>query len=273
MPFLNELAKMLGPRVLRKLYYSPVGPELLKIYDRVNKNNDKLEVYETKQGFKMFLSPARFGERAIIHNAYEPEVVALFSSLLRKDSIVFDIGSWIGLYALLAATKSKQVIVLEINPDNIARIKDNISLNEGFEKVIKVLNIGASNKRALAVLDERESTLMNRVRVLDMPENKIDGQGAIIVDTLDNITSNLDIKQIGLMMMDIEGHEIYALEGMKELLSRKAVKHLIVEVHPKILEEIGSKDVEVIQILKNSGYKVDKFHKESVAAYHIHAYS
>jgi FkbM family methyltransferase len=263
---------MLPPQMLRKLYYSPVGTPLVRIYDRVNKNNDKLEVYETKQGFKMFLSPARVVERAIIYNAFEPGVIALFSSLLRKDSIVFDIGSWHGIYALLAATKAKQVIALEINPDNIARIKDNISLNEGFDKVIKVFNIGASNKRAIGVLDVRESALMNRIRVLDMPEQKTDRQAAIIVDTLDNIASNLDIKQIELMLIDIEGHEIYALEGMRELLSRKAVKHLIIEVHPKILEEIGTKDVEVIQILKNSGYKVDKFHKDSEAAYHIHAY-
>jgi FkbM family methyltransferase len=273
MPLLNRLAKRLPPRVLRKLYYAPLGPHLVKIYDIVNKNNDKLEIYETEQGFKMYLSPARPGERAIIYNAYEPEVVALFTSLLQKDSIVFDIGSWIGIYALLAATKAKQVIVLEVNPDNIARIKDNISLNEGFDKVIKVLNTGASNKKTLAVLDKRESRLMDRVRVIDIPERKTDGQNSILVDTLDNIAANLDIKQIGLVMMDIEGHEIYALEGMKELLSKKAVKHLIIEVHLKILKEVGNTDAEVIQILKNSGYNVDKFHKESEGVYHIHAYS
>jgi hypothetical protein len=75
------------------------------------------------------------------------------------------------------------------------------------------------------------------------------------------------------MMMDIEAHEIYALEGMKELLSKKPVKHLIIEVHPKTLQEIGKTDADIIPLLENSGYKVDKFHKESESAYHIHAYS
>jgi hypothetical protein len=60
---------------------------------------------------------------------------------------------------------------------------------------------------------------------------------------------------------------------MKELLSKKAVKHLIMEVHLTFLHEIGRTDAEVIQILENSGYKVDKFHKESEAACHIYAYS
>jgi hypothetical protein len=110
-------------------------------------------------------------------------------------------------------------------------------------------------------------------RVLDMPESKADAKDAIRVDTLDNITTHLDIKHIDLVMMDIEAHETYALEGMKELLSKKAVNHLIIEVHPKILQEIGKTDAEVIWILENSGYKVHKFHKESEAAYHIHAYS
>jgi FkbM family methyltransferase len=219
----------------------------------------------------MYLSPAAPGERAIIYNAYEPEVVALFTSLLHKDSIVFDIGAWIGNYTLLAATKAKQVIALETNSDSIIRINDNISLNEGFEKIITVLNIGVSNKRAFASLDKRESRSMDRV--LDMPESKTDVEDTIRVDTLDNIAANLDIKHIDLVMMDVEAHEIYALEGMKELLSKKAVKHLIMEVHPKILQEIGKTDAEVIRILENSGYKVDKFHNESEAAYYVHAYS
>jgi FkbM family methyltransferase len=219
----------------------------------------------------MYLSPTAPGERAIIYNAYEPEVVALFASLLDKDSVVFDIGAWIGNYTLLAATRAKQVIALETNPENISRINDNLSLNEGFDKIITVLNIGASNKKTVAALDKRESRIMDRV--LDMPEGKTDAEDVIRVDTLDNIAANLDIKHIDLVMMDIEAHEIYALEGMKELLSKKAVKHLIIEVHPKFLQEIGRTDAEVIQILENSGYKVDKFHKESEAAYHIHAYS
>jgi FkbM family methyltransferase len=226
MPFLNKLAKKLPTRMLRKMYYSPVGSKLVKIYDNVNKDNDKLEVYETRQGFKMYLSPAAPGERAIIYNAYEPEVVALFTSLLHKDSIVFDIGAWIGNYTLLAATKAKQVIALETNHDNINRINDNISLNVGFDKIITVLNTGASNKKTIASLDKGESRLMGRV--LDMPESKTDLEDTISVDTLDNIAANLDIKHIDLVIMDVEAHEIYALEGMKNCYrTGKASRHKV----------------------------------------------
>ena len=108
-------------------------------------------------------------------------------------------------------------------------------------------------------------------RVLDKLELKTDEEDAIKIDTLDNITADLGIKHIDLVMMDIEGHEIHALEGMKELLSKKAMKHLTIEIHPAILREIGISDAEVIQILARTCYKVDKFHKESDAAYDIQA--
>jgi hypothetical protein len=91
----------------------------------------------------------------------------------------------------LAAAKAKQVIALEMNPDNISRINDNLPLNEGIDKIITVLNIGANNKKTVAALDKREGRLMNRV--LDMSEGKTDVEDAIRVDTLDHLAANLDI--------------------------------------------------------------------------------
>jgi len=57
-----------------------------------------------------------------------------------------------------------------------------LSLNEGFDKIITVLNIGVSNKKTVASLDKRESRSMDRV--LDMPEGKTDLDDTIRVDTL-----------------------------------------------------------------------------------------
>ena len=105
-----------------------------------------------------------------------------------------------------------------------------------------------ATKRLLQHLTNDKSRIMDRV--LEMPESKTDAEDAIRLDTLDNITANLDIKHIDLVMMDIEAYEIYALEGMKELLSKKAVKHLIVEVHPEFLQEIGGLMLKLFRYLK-----------------------
>jgi hypothetical protein len=48
------------------------------------------------------------------------------------------------------------------------------------------------------------------------------------VVTLDNIAANLDIKHIDLVIMDVEAHEIYALEGMKNCYrTGKASRHKV----------------------------------------------
>jgi hypothetical protein len=93
---------------------------------------------------------------------------------------MFDIGSWIGMYTFFSDNSSKLYIVLGINADNIVRIKDNnVSSDEGFDRIIKLVNIGASNKKTLAVLDKRESRMTDWVSALDMPEGKTNGQDAI----------------------------------------------------------------------------------------------
>jgi hypothetical protein len=49
-------------------------------------------------------------------------------------------------------------------------------------------------------------------------------------------------------MMDIQGHEIYTLECMKELLSKIAEKHLIIEGPPKKL--VGNRQVLKLKLSK-----------------------
>lgn len=46
---------------------------------------------------KRCISLQASGERAMIYYVMSPKVVALFTSLLQNDSIIFDIGSWIGI--------------------------------------------------------------------------------------------------------------------------------------------------------------------------------
>jgi FkbM family methyltransferase len=207
----------------------------------------------------MYLSPALPGERAIIYNSYEPEVVKLFSSLVTDDVVVFDVGAWIGNYAMLAAHKAKEVVAIEMDAVNVERIHHHISINHLHN--VRVINVGVSNRQGNAAIDVDQSSLMRRIT----KESKT----IISLDTLDNLSTQYD--RIDIMIMDIEGHELYALKGMKKLLGNRTIKHLIIEVHPKLLQELNASDSEVLQLLTTNGYNVDKFHVESDAAYHIYA--
>lgn len=74
------------------------------------------------------------------------------------------------------------------------------------------------------------------------------------------------------MIMDIEGHEIIALEGMRELLQTHSIRDLIIEVHPDMIKDNGRDDKEILRILQAAQYCVEILTVEGRdITYHIHA--
>ena len=71
---------------------------------------------------------------------------------------------------------------------------------------------------------------MNRV-----VENKGDEIEAVTVESLDNIVLEHNYHKVDLMIMEIEGMSIFALLGMKQILSEDLVKNMIIEVHSHYL--------------------------------------
>jgi FkbM family methyltransferase len=205
------------------------------------------------------------GERAVIYDVFEPKITHLFSTLVAKDSIIFDVGSWIGYYALLAAYRgARKVVAIEADPENVERINQNIKANEGFDKIIEVKHVGiSSTKGKLKIERRKDSRVMSHILESD--------DGEILQDTLDEVARG--IISIDLMMMDIEGHEIYALQGSRQLLKEKRIKNLLIEVHPKFLKQNGQSEDELIMLLRNYDYAVKKIASDSPSTFHILASS
>ncbi len=62
---------------------------------------------------------------------HEPETVPLFFRLARESKVTFDIGAYVGLFALLAAhaNENGRVFAFEPLPSIYQRLEQNISLN------------------------------------------------------------------------------------------------------------------------------------------------
>ena len=55
--------------------------------------------------------------------------------------------------------------------------------------------------------------------------------------------------------MDIEGAEDLALTGMKRGLEEARYRRVLLEVHPSLIAERGGRVEDVLQLLKQAGYK------------------
>jgi FkbM family methyltransferase len=262
MSFTSWIVSKLPPRFLNVLFYSKFGKRLVAIYER--SANKEIKIYDTKFGVKFLLSAAVPGERAIIYNAFEPKITKLFLSLVSKNSIVFDIGSWVGYYAILAAKQGAgQIFAVELDPENSERIRENANIN-GFEN-IKILHAGVSDKKGRTIVERRKDS---RIMAHIVGEMTVDGiiEGDVAVETLDDIAGN---RTVDLAMIDIEGHEFFALKGAQKLLNEKRLRKILIEVHPNFLAQNYQSADELTAFLDSFGYSVKKINAESPTVHYI----
>jgi FkbM family methyltransferase len=261
-----KMLHLIPGSVLERLYYSKFAKILFPIYNYLTRNQ-MLKLYKIHNRILIEVDLSKPAERAIPFDAYEPMVTQKFLAIIKEGDVIFTVGAWIGYYVLLAAEKAKHVVAIEPDEKNCQRIRRNVELN-GFSNV-RVLNIAAGDKSSYARLLHGPGSSMHKVYEVNC--NQV-GK-TIKTEPLDDIISNLRIREINIMIMDIEGYEYFALKGLENALRSHTVKNVICEIHPSILLEHGISKNDVLDLFHKYGYTVIDLQKSvtSPRPYHIHA--
>lgn len=182
----------------------------------------------------------------------EEQFLGGFMSFLKNNDVVWDIGSSIGIVSIYSAPLVDKVIAFEPDDEIFERLNKNVKLN-GIECKVESFNIGISdeNKRVDIYSDGVDSfspSLMNLGKHINRKE--------IQVKTIDTLIKE-GLTAPTVMKIDIEGAEILALRGGKDLLSSSKAPYLIfLEVHPSFLESFNSSTFEVLSTIKDYGYTI-----------------
>lgn len=160
--------------------------------------------------------------------SWEPKIAALLTKHGKKGSTAVDMGAYLGTHTMalvdVVGTKGK-VVTFEPQPWAFDCI--NQTLKKNNIKNVKVVNAGVSDKKgkirfcsdasgSSSVCQERRPSAKWK-EVYDIP-----------IITLDS----LKLKNVSVMKIDVEGHELNALKG-----SKKTIK----DSKPVILLEVWSK--------------------------------
>ncbi len=181
--------------------------------------------------FSIFVMPHEYiGAMILKSKTYEPHVTAVIKKVLREGEVFLDLGANLGYFSLHASRIVKnagKVIAFEPNPQNQQLILSSILKNEitnirlypyavsDSETVLRFITIGANG----TVVAEQSMDQNYHLLV----------QAVILDDIL------RDEPRIDIVKIDIEGHELFALGGMKTLISKhKPV--IITEFYPQALE-------------------------------------
>lgn len=213
------------------------------------------------QGSKMYLSIDDPGvsRDLIIRGMREREETRLIQKTLRPGMTVIDIGANIGYYAMMEArtvTETGHVYAIEPEPDNVELLNLNIKLN-GYHHV-DVFQAGLSDKTGTAKLYvSKHSNLHNLLRPLHAKNTSsvIDVEVYRLDDFIEE--QKIDPSDISFIRMDIEGYEVKALSGMKNVLSTAKSLCLFIEFHPQYIEGMTDHSLEsTFDFLESSGFEI-----------------
>jgi FkbM family methyltransferase len=174
--------------------------------------------------------------------------VPLARALVRPGQVVLDIGAHIGFFSLAMASLGCRVVAVEANPENVRYLQASIALN-GFADRIQVINAVASDHFGKLPFFSHGAT--SRVCVAGARPDLIE----VAAEPLAPLLDRSGVRQIDLIKIDIEGHEIEALQGAADWLSGPAAPPIIYESNHFAHHLRGRSALRLRQFIASLGYQ------------------
>jgi FkbM family methyltransferase len=178
------------------------------------------------------------------NGSYGLDEIARINKLISTQSNVLVVGAHIGSLVIPIAKNCNKVVAIEANPNNFNLLKTNLHLNKSEN--VTIHNIAASSKQETIKF---QMNVVNSGGSKRLPKNneymyRYDNPEVIEVQA-HSLDEYLDENNFDLVLIDIEGSEYFAMQGMEKILSN--CNTLIVEFLPHHLKNVA--DVTVEQFL------------------------
>ena len=163
----------------------------------------------------------------LTNGTYEPALLAEIKSILKKGSTFIDGGANIGFFSIIGSklVGSKGTIVaFEPTPLTLKYLNQNITINKISNIIVSDKGLSSTEKVMSFLIkknSEENSILKNESKKFQINEKIIN----INTTTIDKFCKKNNLKQIDLIKLDIEGQELEAIKGSKDvLLNNKNIK-------------------------------------------------
>lgn len=220
---------------------------------RITQADIDTELVVRRRGTRWALNPADFVHQDVFwHGTKDFWDVWHLKRLLAADSLVVDIGSNFGYYAIhLARTlgNESRALAFEPMPHIYARLSRNIALNNLAEQVT-ALQVGLSDAAGEAKMAARQGNSGSAQIGADAADLT-----TVRIETLDGLWPGLaGARAADFIKIDVEGHEPRVLAGARGVLEQHQ-PIVLLEVDPPRLEEAGSSPAALAAFFGALGYR------------------
>jgi FkbM family methyltransferase len=187
----------------------------------------------------------------------EPFTTTLITSQANEFDTFICIGANRGWYPLVATTKNTniKVIAFECNSSIFKELEQNILINRRNVKLLSTA-IGSQNTTLKLYMPHDGNEGMSTLFPIREPLNNADLIETVLVTTLDDALKS-EFETIGktLLLMDIEGSEMLALQGAKKFLELTSPT-IILEINSKMLQAAGTSAHSLFSYMESQGYQI-----------------
>jgi len=173
-----------------------------------------------------------------IKKGWEKTSISLWTQLVSKSEVVFDIGANTGVYSLIAKSLNPQSKVYAFEP--VKRVYEKLEYNNRLNNYdIVCFDSAVSNTDGTAMIYDTPTEHVYSVTV----NKNLSAQDIEVVPTevkvkrLDSLIEEMKIEKIDLIKIDVETHEPEVLEGFGKYLDEYKPTMLIEVLN----DEVGKK--------------------------------
>lgn len=210
------------------------------------------KLFIKKDGYLLRFFPSAMSFAYWIDPQCRKDEEEILTSLLHSNDVVIDVGSNIGTLSLLFASKilpEGKVISIEAHPTIFNFLQRNINLNGNLQPRIDLYNYAVGEKEGKIHFSDKFNDDMNGISLSD---NDL----SCTMKTLDNILSSYSYETIHLLKIDVEGYELFALQGAIETLKKTHIVYF--ESFEEQFQKYGYSTNKIILFLNNEGFHVYK---------------
>lgn len=215
--FAQQVRQLVGPYARAILTVTPMGTYLVGVDD------------------------AYVGMQLRLQGAYGTNELTTLRRFCNANTRLLVVGAHIGTLAIPMATTCNAVVAIEANPETFELLRLNVQLN-GLTNC-RAIHKAASNRFETIdfVVSRVNSGGSKRSPIVKEPMYYFDNPQTVTVEAAP-IDELLPGESFDVVVMDIEGSEYFALQGMQRILSNATV--LQVEFLPHHLRNVAAVSVE-----------------------------
>ena len=235
------------------------------ILQDVKFNDLNYQIYNHKSFNVVRYGIQRFGAYEIEESNNALEALKFYSNqknIASKDIFVLDIGGNIGWYPSLLGRYDYNILSFEAFEKNYYISKKNFCLLNKDKHVV-IITKGLGEKEETCEYFVHKGNVGNGMVICD--KEKIQSrhlvsafikEGEVETTTLSKFLPFLSDKNIGLIKMDVEGHELKILKGGIDIITKYHVPFFILEFADDMIRDVGSDPKELAQLFSENGYKI-----------------